>query len=140
ALHGQHAEAVGDDQRPGAAVADLERGGEGAGRVDVVVDGQVEAQLVQPSAQGGDRGQVLDLRVPHEPAVHASSRRTTSASTSRSASGRRGTPRGVASEVAQPRSSNTMAASWRYAGTGSRNVNWPRYCNRSFSSAKAGSP
>ena len=76
--------------------------------VSWLFSGEVEHR--EPLAQRGRGGQVLDLRVPHG---STPSRSAMSRSSSRSDAGRRGTPGGVMSLPAHPRSSRNMAASWR---------------------------
>ena len=69
----------------------------------------------QCSRNALDRVELLDLGVANTHAAfsHSCTRSRMSASTARSASGRRGTTAGVPSHWAQPRSSNQIAASCR---------------------------
>src|SRR5262249_29660645 len=99
-----------------------------------------DAEHAEPRAQLLDGAQPLhlhDLRGGHS---SISSRSAMSARTARALSGRVGAPAGTAALATPPRRWRKIAASWRYAGTGGRNANMPRYWSRSFSSWNDGSP
>ena len=118
ALHRQDREAVGHVQITGARVADRDRCRQRAVGPDDLVDRERDAQPIEVRRERLVGVELADLR-DH---VHASNLLAMSASTSRSLSGRRVAPAGVASLDAQPRSWKNIAASCRYPGTGGRNV------------------
>jgi hypothetical protein len=109
ALHGQDREPVGHMQLARRAVANRDRSRESTAGFEDLVNRHVDPQRSEMRRERPVAVELANLR-DH---AHDSSRRTMSASTSRSPSGRRAAPVGVMSLEAHPRSWKNIAASWR---------------------------
>ena len=112
ALHGQHGPAVRDSHLATRAVRNRQRLRVSAIGCDRIGGGNFDPERVDVVAERVEIGQSLHLRVAGHQSI-ASSRSAISRSTSRSASGRTGTPAGTASVATQSRSFRNMAALWR---------------------------